>query len=186
MAEEESQGGGSSSGNEPNKLVLAVLVLNILVVLGVGAIVFLDQKKKDAAQSIEKLAEGASQSGSGDSNGHGQDQNAAESSSANRSEVRFFNVGEFTANLNGGPGAAHYVRVSVNLQLGSGLQDEEMKKRSPQIRDKVITLLNAKTPKDLQSRDGRKFLKQEIQTSVNAFLESGQVSGVYFSTFVFE
>ncbi len=184
MADEENQG-GSSSGNGTNKLLLGVLVLNIVVVIGVGLIVFLDQKKKDAAESIEKLAEGAVHSG-GQGGADGAQAGADDAASSTKSDVRFFNVGEFTANLNGGPGAAHYIRVNVNLQLDEGLQDEEMKKRSPQIRDKVITLLNSKRPKDLQSRDGRKFLKEEIKTSINAFLETGKIMGVFFSTFVFE
>lgn len=184
MAEEGIESSGSAPKEGPNKLILGVLVLNVVVLIAVGMIVFMDQKKKDAAESIEKLAEGAAQSeaGHGEEAGHG----AAETTTSASANVRFFNVGEFTANLNGKPGAAHYIRVNVNLQLDAGLQDEEMKKRSPQIRDKVITLLNSKRPKDLQTRDGRKFLKEEIMTSVNSFLETGKIIGVYFSTFVFE
>ncbi len=182
MAEEDSKSSGLFLGKGSSKLMLGVLVLNTLALMGVGFIVFMDQKQKDTAENIKKLAVDAIHSDGGVLQGGAQ----GGGEENDEFDVRFFNVGEFTANLNGKPGASHYIRVNVNLQLGKMLQDEEMKNRSPQIRDTVITLLNSKGLKDLQSRDGRKFLKEEIKIAINSFLETGKVVGVYFSTFVFE
>ena len=175
-----------SKKSDPNKIIMGLLVLNLVFMGGVAAVVMMAQKKQDAAQSISKLVEGAAASGE-----HGEVASATDGeetggfSSAPGRNVRFYNVGEFTANLSG-PGAAHFVRVNVNFELDKKLDEEEMKKRTPQIRDKIITLLNSKRPKDLQHRDGRVFLKEEIRTSINGVLQTGEISGVYFSSFIFE
>lgn len=181
MADEKASDSGSGGGGQ-NKLVLIVLALNVLFMAGVAGVVITAQKKQDAAQSIEKLAEGATQ-------GEAPAGDAAAGTPATTAVVdvdaRFYNVGEFTANLSG-PGASHYVRLQVNLELDKQLSEEEMKKRTPQIRDKVITLLNSKRPQDLQTADGRTYLKDEMKASINSFLQTGKIVGVYFSTFVFE
>lgn len=184
----EVSGSASSGGN--NKLLLGLLVLNMTFVAAVGAIVFIGQKKQDAHQDIDKIAQGAEHGGGGDhgaagaGGGHGEPGAPGEKAPLDI-DARFYNVGEFTANLSG-PGAAHYVRLNVNFELDKTLDEEEMKKRTPQIRDKIITLLNSKRPQDLQNSDGRGFLKEEMKTSINGFLQTGKVAGVYFSTFVFE
>lgn len=199
LADEKSVSESSNNGAGPNKLLLGLLVLNMVCVISVGAIVFLGQKKQDAAQSIDKIAQGAAAShgeehaaaggehgGAAKGGEHGGGKGGAEAGKTGLDiDARFFNVGEFTANLSG-PGTSHYVRLNVNLELDKVLEEEEMKKRQAQIRDKVITLLNSKRPQDLQTSDGRGFLKEEIKTAVNAFLQTGKVNGVYFSTFVFE
>lgn len=180
MSDEKASDSGSGGGQ--NKLVLIVLALNIVFMAGVAGVVFTAQKKQDAAQSIEKLAEGAThtEAPAGEAAA-----GAPAAAAVVDVDARFYNVGEFTANLSG-PGASHYVRLQVNLELDKQLNEEEMKKRTPQIRDKVITLLNSKRPQDLQTADGRTYLKDEMKASINSFLQTGKIVGVYFSTFVFE
>jgi flagellar FliL protein len=176
-----------------NKFLLILLVVNMVVLVAVGGVVFIGQKKQDAVQSIDKIVQGAAVDSHGAAaGGHGAPAaggHGAPAGDAAKAEIdidaRFFSVGDFTANLSG-PGAGHYVRLNVNLELDKTMDESEVKKKQPQIRDKVITLLNSKRPQDLQNSEGRTFLKEEIKTSVNAFMKTGKVTGVYFSTFVFE
>lgn len=192
MADEKKSDGGGAPAGGPNKILMGMLALNMVMLMAVGAILFVSQKKEDQAQNIEKIAEGAKEEGGhgAAAGGHGAPAGEHGAPAAGASPVadidaRFYNVGEFTANLNG-PGASHYVRLNVNLELDKEVNEEEMKKRTPQIRDRIITLLNSKRPQDLQNSEGRTFLKNEVKSGVNSLLQTGKIVGVYFSTFVFE
>lgn len=182
------------------KMLMSILGLNLIVMLAVVAVLFLGQKKKEGTESIEQVASGAAHEGGGEHGApaaegakgggeHGEKkggehgEGGGEAAGPSKSDVRFFSAGDFTANLSG-PTSTHYVKVNVNLEMAKDLEEDEMKKRKPQIRDRIISLLNGKKPGDLQTVEGRNFLKEEIKTVVNGFLQSGKIEGVYFSTFI--
>lgn len=179
----------ASGGDKSQKIVMALLGVNIVVMLVVVAVLFLGQKKQASVESLEQIAAGAA-AGGGEhgaatpAKGGGEHGAApAEPVEGGGSDVRFFSVGEFTSNLSG-PASANYVKVSVNLELSKEADEEEMKKRRPQFRDRIISLLNSKKPTELQSMEGRNFLKEEIKTVINSVLQAGKIEGVYFSTFI--
>lgn len=174
-----------AAGMNP-KVLMAILGLNLVVMLAVVVVLVLGQKQREATQSIGQVASGAAKekghgAAAGGHGGGGHGEAAAEEEQT--IEVRVFSAGDFTANLSG-PASTHYVKVAVNLEMTKELEEDEMKRRKPQIRDRIISLLNGKKPADLQTVDGRNFLKEEIKTVVNGVLQSGKVSGVYFSTFI--
>ena len=172
----------AAAGNP--KMIMGLLGLNVLVMIGVIVVLFLGQKKKDKEISAEQIAEGAAHSTetakTGEKGGHGE---AKEGAAPPQPDVRFFTLGDFTSNLSG-PASTHYVKVNVNFQLDKEADEEELKTRKPQLRDKVISLLNSKKQADLQTSDGQNFLKEEIKTVTNGILQSGKIEGVYFSTFI--
>lgn len=182
------------AGGGSNKIVMGLLGLNTVVMVGVLVVLFLGQKKQAAVQTLDQVAQGAASeahgggeehaaaSGGGEHGGGGGEHGGAKGE-APKGDVRFFNVGDFTANL-GGPASTYYVKVSVNFELSKDADDEEMKNRKPQFRDKIISLLNSKKPSELQTLDGRNYLKDEIRTVVNGIMQKGKVEGVYFSTFI--
>ena len=53
----------------------------------------------------------------------------------------------------------------------------------PQVRNVIIDLFNSKRPADLASADGRDYLKEEIRNSLNSFMVSGKIKGVFFTNF---
>lgn len=177
----------SGAGMNP-KMLMGLMGLNMVIMLAVVIVLFLGQKKKDASVSVEQIAQGAAEGGghgaatpAAGAGGHGEPGKGAESTAKN--DIRFFGIGDFTSNL-AGPASSHYVKVNVNFELSKDVDEEELKKRKSQIRDKVISLLNSKKPADLQNVEGQNFLKEEIKTSVNGVLQTGKVEGVYFSTFI--
>ncbi|MCO5142762.1 MAG: flagellar basal body-associated FliL family protein [Oligoflexia bacterium] len=200
MAEEKvaaDQAQPAAGGGGSNKIVLGILGLNTVVMVAVVAVLFLGQKKQASQQTLDQVAEGAAHS---EPSGGGGDHGAPAASggdhgapaagdhgsageAAHTADARFFSVGDFTANLSG-PASTHYVKVSVNFEINKDADEEEFKQRKPQFRDKIISLLNAKKPTDLQSVDGRNFLKDEIKEIVNTIIQKGKVEGVYFSAFV--
>jgi flagellar FliL protein len=185
-AEPESGGGGGGS----NKMMMGVLGLNTVVMIAVAVVLFLGQKKQASQQTLDQVAEGAAADHGAAAGGHGAPaagggggHGAPAADAAAVPAARFFPVGDFTANL-AGPASASYVKVSVNFELSDETDEEEMKQRKPQFRDKIISLLNSKKSADLQSADGRNYLKEEIKTVANTFIKKGKVEGVYFSAFV--
>jgi flagellar basal body-associated protein FliL len=184
VAAEPGGGGGS------NKLMMGLLGLNMVVMVAVAAVLFLGQKKASKEETLDQLetapaghgapAAAAGGHGAPAAGGHGEPAAAAEGGGV---QARFFNVGDFTANL-AGPASTSYVKVTVNFEISHDADEEEMKQRRPQFRDKVISLLNSKKSVDLQSAEGRNYLKEEIKTVANTFVTKGKVEGVYFSAFV--
>jgi flagellar FliL protein len=173
------------SGGGSNKMVMGILGLNTVVMIAVAAVLFLGQKKQAEVQTIDQVKEGAAAAGHGAAAAPAGEHGAAAASgdAAPPSDVRFFTVGDFTANL-AGPASTHYVKVNINFEINKDADEEELKQRKPQFRDKIISLLNSKKPSDLQSSEGRNYLKEEIKTVVNGFVQKGKVEGVYFSTFI--
>ncbi len=193
MADEKAPEAASApgGGGGQNKLLLGVLALNLVVMIGVVAVLFLGHKKQQERPDLGQIAQGAAQStahaaaktegghGEGGEGGHGEGGAAAEP----QSEVRFFNIGDVLTNLSG-PASTHYVKVNINFEISKDTLEDDLKQRKAQMRDKIISILNAKQPAELQSAEGRNSLKEEIKTVVNGSLAKGRVEGVYFSSFV--
>jgi flagellar FliL protein len=186
----ESEGAGAPGGS--NKMMMGLLGLNMVVMVAVALVLFLGQKKQASQQTLDQVAAGAAaEHGGGHApaaaeGGHGAPAAGGHGEAAEASAVpqaRFFPVGDFTANL-AGPASTSYVKVTVNFEISNDADEEEMKQRKPQFRDKIISLLNSKKSLDLQSADGRNYLKEEIKTVANTFVKKGKVEGVYFSAFV--
>jgi flagellar FliL protein len=189
----ESEGAGAPGGS--NKMMMGLLGLNMVVMVAVALVLFLGQKKQASQQTLDQVAAGAAAEHGGGhapaaaeggghgapaAGGHGE---APAEGASSVPQARFFPVGDFTANL-AGPASTSYVKVTVNFEISGDADEEEMKQRKPQFRDKIISLLNSKKSLDLQSADGRNYLKEEIKTVANTFIKKGKVEGVYFSAFV--
>jgi flagellar FliL protein len=183
--------GAAPAGN--SKLMMGVLGLNMALMVAVALVLFLGQKKQAQQQTMDQVAQGAAAEAPkpaaehGEGGGHGEGgeggEHGAAKAEAPPSDSHFFSVGDFTANL-AGPASTHYVKVTVNFEMNKEADEEELKARKPQFRDKVISLLNSKQPSDIQSIEGRNSLKEEIKTVSNTFLKKGKIEGVYFSAFV--
>ena len=59
----------------------------------------------------------------------------------------------------------------------------EITQKMAPVRNAIIDLFNSKRPSDLQTGEGRNFLKEEIRNALNSFLVTGKVKGVFFSNF---
>lgn len=186
----------AADDGKAKKMMMGVLGLNMVMMLAVAVVLMMGQKKQAEQQTLDQVAAGAAEHGGGGGHapastggehggggGGGGEHGGGGAAEGTPSETRFFSVGDFTANL-AGPASTHYVKVTVNFEMNKEADEEELKQRKPQFRDKVISLLNSKQPGDLQSTEGRNYLKEEIKTVSNSFLKKGKIEGVYFSAFV--
>lgn len=87
----------------------------------------------------------------------------------------------FTVNLDGLPERTLHLEVNLRLLGDEGF--EEVITLGPEARDSIIRLLNAKTFNDLETIQGKLFLKDQIATTINGLLKNGVVKDVYFTQF---
>jgi flagellar FliL protein len=95
-----------------------------------------------------------------------------------------YTMDKFTVNLAGEP--KRTIRIEVNLEMlgKDGFEEIINSDNRAKARDKIVRILNDKTFSDLETIQGKLFLKDRIATDLNALLDQGVVKDVYFSEFV--
>lgn len=93
-----------------------------------------------------------------------------------------YSLGDFVVNLSGS-GGYQYIKANIVVEVNRDSLVEELDMRSPQIRDKIITILRRQKLEDIQE-PGTKVLKNQIITSVNEILSGGKITSVWFTQLV--
>jgi flagellar FliL protein len=182
----------SSSSSGGGKLPALLGVLNLLLTVGIGAIVFLQfQKDKhhEAVSDINVDAPASAQAGG--EHGEKKEEGHAEAAHGEHGEAgktaandKLITLEQFTVNLSTSPGTpSRFARVVVAVEVTSSEASSELTSKMAPVRNSIIDLFNSKRPADLQTGEGRNFLKEEIRNALNSFLVTGKVKGVYFSNF---
>lgn len=182
-----SSGGGS-------KLVVILTAVNLLVSVGVGAVLFISHKKDKQSSSVSDIQPGEEHGGENahaEADAHGEKKDAhggghggKEESKKSKADARMVNLDQFTVNLSTPGGSQQkFVRVNISIEVATEESESEIQGKMPQVRNSIIDLFNGKRPTDLQSAEQRDFLKEEIKNALNSFMTSGKVKGVYFTNF---
>ena len=98
-----------------------------------------------------------------------------------RKDPVMFSLGTFNTNLNGVP--KRMIRVQVNLEMLDEEGFEEVVGLGAEAKDSVIRILNAKSFSQIETVQGKLYLKNEIVTDINKFLDNGVVKNIYFTDF---
>ncbi|WP_413584918.1 flagellar basal body-associated protein FliL [Bdellovibrio sp. HCB274] len=95
-----------------------------------------------------------------------------------------YTMDKFTVNLNGEP--KRTIRLEVNLQMlgKDGFEEVMEPENRAKARDKIVRILNEEGFSNLESIQGKLFLKDKIAMEVNGILHRGVVKDVFFSDFV--
>lgn len=88
----------------------------------------------------------------------------------------------FTVNLDGQP--KRLIRVSLTLEMLDKDGFEEVVRNNPAARDSIVRILNGKTYDDIETIQGKLFLKDQIAVTLNKSLKEGVVKDVYFGDFL--
>lgn len=149
-------------------LTAAFAVLNLGVVGGGGYLVY----ASTMAWQSPKITEEALQT------------EMASKTEDERYAPYIFTMDKFNVNLGGEPRRS--IRLEISLQmLGKEGYEEIMSPDSrAKARDKIVRVLNDKSFTDLESIQGKLFLKDTIAMEVNSILKEGVVKDVFFSDFV--
>lgn len=167
----------ASAGGGKNPLLTIVMILNIILLGGVIYMQLETHKKMNANMTEMDVVRAELQKSAADA------EEGAAVDVPKEDQGNLLPLDGFTANLAQGDGPRRFIRLNAVLKLSSDAKDEEYKARKPQIRDAIISILNAKRPEDLLKAEGKGHLKEEIKAAINTFLVEGRVLDVYYVGF---
>lgn len=178
----------AAAGGLNPKLVLVVLALNLLVLLVLSAIVWMGYKRQSSEMSLAQIAvsdkPAAGEHGAeGDHGGKAGDGHGGEGKEKSGGVDPHFIKESFTVNLADSRGA-HFAKVDIEFEVDSDGAKDEMERLRPKVRDFITIVLSSKTYEQVESVDGRDFLREEIRNKINGYLTRGQVKNVFFTQFI--
>lgn len=170
-AVEAAPSGGGSSGQKPI-ILIALAVINMLIVAGVGFMLYQGKKKEAAEPKIEQVIKGEAE--------------AQKKEATEEKEVvgKVIPLETFIVNLAGSKGRK-VAKVNMELELKGEQAAEEIDKRKAQVRDIIIIILSSKTYEEVSTREGKDSLRNEIKDTINSFLVQGKISNVFFTEFIY-
>lgn len=95
-----------------------------------------------------------------------------------------YTMDKFTVNLGGEPKRTILLEVNLQMLGKQGFEEVMEPENRAKARDRIVRLLNDKSFSELDSIQGKLFLKDKIAGEVNEILRRGVVKDVFFSSFV--
>lgn len=162
--------GPAQSAGKP-VLFIALAVVNMLVVAGVGAMIYLNKQKDASAPKIDHVIAGESE---------------AQENEKNSPEFigKLIPLETFLINLAGSRGTK-LAKINMEFEVSNDDVQKEIDKLKPKIRDIIIIILSSKTYAEVSTTEGKDSLRGEIRDQVNLFLTKGQIKRVYFTEFIY-
>lgn len=178
MAEEsaapkESAASDKKAGGKPI-LLYVLVVLNMAVVVAVGAMLYLGKQKEAKEPGIKDVIKGEHEAQKEDAEHHEDDLVG-----------KTIPLEQFLVNLAGNRGRG-LLKVNLELEVDGEKVMEEIEKRKPQVRDIIIIILSSKTFAVVSSTEGKDALRDEIRDTVNSFLTRGKIKKVLFTEFIYD
>jgi len=158
------------AGQKPTLFIILAIV-NMLVVAGVAAMLYLGQKKKAHEANIDDVI-------------HGENEEQAKEKMDKDFVGKLVPLETFLVNLAGSRGRK-LAKVNMELEVSNGEVQEEIDKLKPKIRDIIIIIVSSKTYAQISTKEGKDQLRDEIRDQTNLFLTKGQIQKVYFTEFIF-
>jgi len=154
-----------------NKLVIILMGVMFVLILGMGGGMFMMWSKLSVISAHTVTPE--------------TDPHAEKAKSEPMGKVIALDT--FIVNL-ADPGANRYLRVTMDLEVnGSGkTPEEEITRRTSQLRDTILMILPTKKFSDIVSSEGKTALRDELIAALNGLLTTSKVSRIYFKEFVIQ
>jgi len=89
----------------------------------------------------------------------------------------------FVVNL-ADPGGKRYLRISMSLEIDDQDFLDDVKKKLPKMRDRILMILPAKAFNDIRTSSGKDALREEIIAQLNPLLDKCKIENLYFQEFV--
>ncbi|MGD1974112.1 MAG: flagellar basal body-associated FliL family protein [Desulfobacterales bacterium] len=155
-----------------NKILIILIGVVMVLMLGLGGGLFMMWNKLSAMETrSQSAAENAEQG----------DQDASVPVEKLLGPV--FSLDTFIVNL-ADEGGKRYLRMTIDLELDSEELESEVKKRLPQVRDSILTILPTKRFDDISSAKGKTELRDQMLERINGLVVRGKVTNIYFKEFV--
>lgn len=181
MAEDKESKSEEGGGKKKSKLKLIIILVVLLVILvggGLGAYLF-----KSKADHGEEAAATDTHQQKGETKEKAN--TSKEKSKGKAAQTIVYNMGAIIVNL-ADQGVQRYLKVQIAIELDNPKLEEEAKKREPQIKDIIISVLSSKTVADINTPQGKIALKQEILKRINMVITEGEIMDLFFSEFIIQ
>ncbi|MFX4261947.1 flagellar basal body-associated FliL family protein [Pelotomaculum propionicicum] len=156
-ADDGEKAGAKTKPKKKKTWLIIMVVLIILAGSAGGAYWYFHKPAGEAGEAKKKVAAGESES---------------------------LDMGEVVVNLSGS-GGSHYLRVKIVIEYPKDKKlAEELKKKKHTVSDAIITTLRSKTYTEVSAANSAQALKLSIMEEVNNNLDSGEITGVYFTDFL--
>ena len=155
-----------------NKILMILMAVIVVFMLGLGGGLFMMWNKLSAMETqVQRTA--------------GDDEQADKDTTVPVEDLLgpIFPLDTFIVNL-ADKGGKRYLRITIVLELDSEELESEIKKRLPQVRDSILTVLPTKRFEDISSAKGKTMLRDQMLERINSFLARGQLTNIYFKEFV--
>ena len=174
MAEEKAPEVASAAPSQPSggkpMLFIALAVVNMLVVVGLGVMIYLNKKKEAAQIKIDDVIQG---------------EHEAQIKDKESVEIgKLIPLETFLVNLARSQGD-RLVKINMEIEASNDDVVKEIDKLKPKIRDIIIIIVSSKTYNQVSTKEGKDSLREEIRDQVNLFLTKGQIKRVYFTEFLY-
>ena len=155
-----------------NKILIILIGVVMVLMLGLGGGLFMMWNKLSAMETrAQSTAEDAEQG----------DQDS--SVPVDKLLGPIFSLDTFIVNL-ADKGGKRYLRMTIDLELDSEEVESEVKKRLPQVRDSILTILPTKRFDDISSAKGKTVLRDQMLERLDGLMARGKVTNIYFKEFV--
>lgn len=152
------------------KVIIIVAAVSVLLIGAMGAGFFVIWSKVSNMAAAPPTAQAG-------------DEPVAEEADIKTTIGPIYSLESFVVNLNEDDGK-RYLRVTMDLELSTEALSEEVTRRLPQVRNAMLMILPSKKYSEVSTIEGKNQLRDEIVVALNAFLQSGRVSNLYFTEFV--
>ena len=152
-----------------NKILVLLIGVLMVLMLGLGGGLFMMWNKLSTLNTQGVANAGEQPNGQG--------------ASIDQPLGPIFSLKTFIVNL-ADKGGNRYLRVTMDLELGSPELESEIEKRLPQVRDGILMILPTKRFEDISTVQGKTALRDEVQETLNGFLAQGKIINIYFKEFV--
>lgn len=165
----------SGGEGKSNKLITILLLVNALALIGFAALAWMTHSRRMGEASLAEVKTSAETV-----------KEVAPASEGDKAKPEDLIIKEsFTANLKD-PKGRHFAKIDVEIEVPDAFVKEEVNRLRPKIRDFILNVLTSKTFEEVESLDGRNFLKEEIRNKINGYLARGEIRNVYFTQFIIQ
>ena len=159
-----------SKGQKPT-LYIILAIINMLVVAGVGAMLWMGKKQQEKEVGIDDVIKG--------------EKVTQEEEAKSKDFIgNLIPLETFLVNLSGSRGRK-LLKINMELEVEGEEVQLEVDQLKPKIRDIIIVILSSKSYSQVSTKDGKDSLRAEIRDQVNLFLTKGQIKRVYFTELIY-
>lgn len=180
MSEAAEEKAPAAPSGMPMKMVI-IIVAGVLVLALGGA--FAMVKMMGGSSGEKAQAEGVAEKPAAHGEAEGKAKSGEHGAVADASAIA--DLDPFIVNLADSP-EIRYLKVTLKVEADGSGTVEQIKARTPQIRDAILVLLTSLDSATARSPQGKHKLREDITERINGLLPKKSVKSTYFTEFVIQ